>query len=98
MTETILSLYRGEVPKPRPTMRQVVANMAEAYELTTYELVGGRHSHKLAPARQHAMHEMHRHGYSNMQIAHVLSLEDHTSVVKGRQAHERRLAAQKAAA
>lgn len=79
------------LPANRQTMRDIVAKIAAIHEAAPHELRGGIFSRKLAPARQHAMWEMHARGYSNAQIAGVLGLKNHSTVVKGRQAHERRL-------
>jgi chromosomal replication initiator protein len=56
---TVLSLWHGEVSKARtsapPTMRQIVADVAEIHGVSLEDLLGPSHKRKFAEARQEAM-------------------------------------------
>jgi len=80
------------LPTHRPRMAEIAERVADLYGLTAQQIRTATLSRKLAPARQHAMWEMHDRGYSNLQIAHFFGLTDHTSVVYGRRRHDERIA------
>lgn len=106
MTETVLSLYRGEIIKPASvTMRAIAELVAERYGLTLDDLKGQRRSRRIAHPRQEAMWLMRqvrfsdgRQRYSFPMIGDFLGGRDHTTIQHGCRAYAARLAALKAAA
>ena len=83
----------------RPFPGKIVAEVARARGLTVQEILTRTRKRRIAHARQEAMWELRqRTRLSLPQIAERLNLKDHTTVLWGVRAHERRLAeAQEAA-
>lgn len=73
-------------------MREIAEIVAEKHGLTYSQLVRGDRSRKFSWARQEAMWLMKKYGnWSWMQMATCLGLSDHTTVIHGVEAYERRL-------
>lgn len=73
-------------------MREIAEIVAEKHGLTYSQLVHGNRSRKFSWPRQEAMWLMRKNGdWSWMQIATCLGLSDHTTVIHGVGAYERRL-------
>lgn len=90
-----LSLWHGQITiRPKgPTMAQITAEVAVRYGITVGQLKGPRGPQSVAVPRQEAMWTMHEVGrFSHAQIGRFLGGRDHSTVVHGVQAHERRAA------
>lgn len=88
----MLSLWKGEiVMRPRgPTMRKVISEVAERHGLTLTQLRDHCRTRSIAYVRQEAMYEARvRAGKSLPMIGRYLN-RDHTTVLYGVRAHERR--------
>lgn len=93
----VLSLYKGLVRLP-PTARQIVADVAQRYELTFDDMIGQERTRRIAHPRHHAMWEVRqRTTLSFPQIGRIFD-RDHTSVLHDVREHEKRRAAQREAA
>lgn len=77
---------------PAPRMADVLAEVAASHRISVRELLGrGRHKHVAWP-RQEAMWRIRQTGrYSLPQIGAFLGGRDHTTILKGIRAHERRM-------
>lgn len=97
MRTELLSLWRGVIiirrPDPR-NMATITADVAALHHLTVEDLKGQQRVRSIAHPRQQAMAEMYATGCcSYPQIGMFLGGRDHTTVLHGKRAHERRMAA-----
>lgn len=77
----------------RVTAKEIISEVAHRRKLSVNEMLSPSRKHCIAHARQEAMWEIHtRLGRSLPWIAQALHLKDHTTVLHGIRAHERRLA------
>lgn len=106
MSETVLSLYRGEIAKPSSiTMRAIAELVAERHGLSLDDLKSPARDRRIAHPRQEAMWQMRQvlrgdglNRYSLPMIGEFLGGRDHTTIRFGVLRHAARLAALKAAA
>lgn len=85
------------IPPPRATMRSIAVRVAEKHGLTWEQMLDRTRVRRVAWARQEAMYEMREIGmWSFPQIAIALNLKDHTTIIYGADAHERRMNGQPA--
>jgi chromosomal replication initiator protein len=90
----MLSIWKGELPNPKPTMREMAMEVAEKHGVTLEDLQGPSRTQKLATARQEAMARIYATGrYSTTQVGRFFGGRDHTTVMHGCRAHARRLRA-----
>ena len=98
----MLSLFKGEieVPDPSSTMRSIVYDVAKRHGITPEDIVGHDRSHRFTHPRQEAMWLMRevrlsdgRQRWSLPRIAAHLGNRDHTTVLHGVRAHQKRLEA-----
>lgn len=91
-TEGLLSLWRHDMPAlSQITMANIAARIAEKYGLTVEELKGERRTDRIAQPRQEAMWEMMQTGkWSTSRVGMFLGDRDHTTVIYGARAHEKR--------
>ncbi|MFZ2252668.1 MAG: helix-turn-helix domain-containing protein [Minisyncoccia bacterium] len=88
----VLSLWRGWIMPPC-TMAGILQEVAQMYDVTVEDLKGECRSHWIVHPRQHAMHMMVKTGrFSLPQIGRFLGGRDHTTVLHGYRAHEKRTA------
>lgn len=86
-------------PKPREwrlyvprVVKMTIARIAEKHGLTPDHLIGLSRLAPIVRARQEAMHEIHQLGrFSLTAIGLYLGGRDHTTIIHGIRAHERRL-------
>lgn len=77
----------------RSTAKRIIAQVAEQHGLTAAELLGATRVRSIAYARQEAMWRISRElGRSLPEIGRMMGGRDHTTVLHGIRAHERRLA------
>lgn len=93
-----LSLWKGdtlastEPGPPRPTMRAIAVRVCEKHHIAMADLEGPSAARRFSRPRQEAMHEMAAMKlWSLTQIGRFLGGRDHTTVLHGVRAHERRL-------
>lgn len=78
----------------RLSAREIIAEVAERHNLTPADLSGERRTRLIAAARQEAMYELRqRTRLSTPQIGRYLGGRDHTTVLYGILAHQRRIGA-----
>jgi chromosomal replication initiator protein len=98
MTEMVLSLYRGLIPKRAPTMREIAELVAERRGLTLEELRGSSRVHKVCHPRQEAMALIMAQGrFSYPQVGRFFD-RDHSTVIHAVQAYAERVEKAKRAA
>jgi chromosomal replication initiation ATPase DnaA len=103
--ETVLSLWHGRIPKNRTytgrigrTIAQIAADVALKHDVTVDDLIGPARTRWISHARQELMwfayEERRADGtrvYSLPSIGKYLGGRDHTTVLHGILAHERRV-------
>jgi chromosomal replication initiation ATPase DnaA len=86
----VLSLWKGWI-STAPTMAKIAARVAADRRVSVAELKGSRRDAWLARARQEAMWLMRQEGrWTLPQIGRFLN-RDHSTVIHGIRAHERRI-------
>lgn len=96
----VLSMWRGvidngEPARPRRSMAEIAAQIAELHDLTVHDLKAYNRTRRFAHARQHAMAEMHATGlYSQPQIGRFLGGRDPSTIHHGIWAHRKRALSQ----
>lgn len=106
MSETVLSLFHGEIARPSSvTMKAIAELVAERYGLTLDDLRGQCRERRVAHPRQEAMWLMRQvrrddglPRYSLPMIGGFFDGRDHTTVIHGLRAYSERLSASKVAA
>lgn len=79
--------------EPGPTIKEIVAQVAEKHGLTFSQLCGPQTCRAIAWPRHEAMWRAYQTGrFSNQQIARVLGKRDHSTVIYGRREHAKRAA------
>lgn len=77
---------------PKPTMRTITRAFAEDTDFSVAQLIGPCRSQSLARARQELMWILRRQGrWSLPQIGRFLGCRDHTTILHGVRAHQKRL-------
>lgn len=72
--------------------RRIAISVAKAHGIKFREMISSRRTRNLAWARQHAMWEMKRHTKLSLpQIGLILGDRDHTTVLHGIRAHQKRI-------
>lgn len=85
----VLSLWKGVI-RTDPTMAEIAAQVAAERRISVSEMKGARRDALLAQARQEAMWLMRQQGrWTLPQIGRFFS-RDHTTVIHGIRAHEKR--------
>lgn len=87
---------RSLVPKiwPRPTIRAIIEKVAEQHHITYAALIGPSRRAEIVRTRQEAMWTVRKIGiWSLPAIGRAFGDRDHTTVLHGVRAHEKRLAA-----
>lgn len=88
LVDEIASLYPGWAF----TARNIAKAVAKLHGVTYLDMISQRRHKDVAWARQHAMWEMrHRTKLSTPQIGKILGGRDHTTVLHGIRAHEKRM-------
>ena len=93
MSETYLSLWRGEIPanQSRKTMTQILEEVAAKHCLSVEDLKGPRKFRIVAHARQEVMYRCRQETRLSLpQIGERLGGRDHTTVLYGARAYEAR--------
>lgn len=88
-----ISLWKGaiEVPAPKPTMRELAEEVAHRHGLTLEDLKGPSRRQEISQPRQEAMALIcAERRWSLPQIGRFFGGRDHTTVLHGARAHERR--------
>lgn len=96
----VLSLYRGLIPvdPPKPTMKEIAILVAERHGVTLEDLRGPSRRLRASRPRQEAMALiMAQKRYSYPQVGRFFN-RDHTTVIHGERAYQKRLEAAKVAA
>lgn len=96
MNEHVLSIWRGDMlmPKNRPGMAVIAQSVAEKHGLRLKDLIGDERSRTYSRPRQEAYYAIYQTGaYSLPQIGRFFGGRDHTTVLFGIRAHEKRMAA-----
>jgi chromosomal replication initiation ATPase DnaA len=95
MSPTLLSLWKGAVPRvPQPrSMREILLDVAALHDITVEDLKSHKRGRRYAHPRQQAMAEMYATGRCSMPMIGSFLGRDHTTVLWGIRAHERRTAA-----
>lgn len=92
--DTVLSLWRGPIRRPRPqaTLREMLEAFAAYEGLTVSDLLGAGRTRRISHPRQDFMLIVYETGrYSLPQIGHFLGGRDHTTILHGvRKAKRRR--------
>lgn len=92
MSDTVLSLWRGEIPK-RPTYANILHETAERHGLTVDDIKGPRVDHKASRARQEAWRDaLALTDLSSVNLGRLTGGRDHSTVLKGIKSLERRMA------
>lgn len=92
MSDTYLSIWKGEL-KRCVTMREIAQEVASKHGCSLEEFKGARALHSIAHPRQEAMWRMREElGKSWGEIARFFN-RDHTTIIHGYRAHQRRLEA-----
>lgn len=87
------SLWKGDIrPSRAPVMDAIVHAAAEAYGITVDDLKGRSTRKEFARPRQHAMYLMAQYSHLSLPMIGRFFGRDHTTVLHGVQAHERRMA------
>jgi len=94
MSQTVLSLWRGEtlVPVPKKTPGQIIAEVAEKHGFTREDMESPCRRKPIALARQEAMWELRKR--TSLSLPHIgmfLGNRDHTTVMHGIRRHEQRI-------
>lgn len=81
---TVLSLWRGEIPSapPRRLMRHIAEEVAAKYDLTVEYMTGPSRRREVCWPRQEAMAECYQTGHFSLpQIGRYFGDRDHTTVL-----------------
>ena len=85
-------LPRPIVELPRGLAAQVLADVAERHGLTVADLIGPRRLRHIAHPRQEAMFCLRACGWTLPRIGRAIGDRDHTTVLHGIRAHQKRMA------
>jgi chromosomal replication initiator protein len=101
----VLSLWRGQMLVTVRSAREIIAEVAEGYGLTSEHLVGPDRTKRVSQARQEAMWACRqvkgkdgKPRYSYPFIGRLFGGRDHTTVLWGERQHAARLAGERVAA
>ncbi|GEM_PF-6006186 len=87
------SLWKGDIrPNRTPVMDMIAQAVAEAYGISVEDLKGRRIHKGHARPRQHAMYLMAQYSHLSLPMIGRFFDRDHTTVLHGVRAHERRMA------
>ena len=89
---SFLSIWRGEVARPKLSAQEILARVAADHGLGVGELKSRTKLKRIIVARWHAMHALYETGrFSTTQVGRLVGGFDHTTVLYGLQRHSERI-------